>query len=528
MYEAREHTEEAINALFNYHWQGNPVIALPTGTGKSWVPAEFIRRTMFRWANQRFIIATHRKDLIEQNAETLLETWPNAPYGICSSGLNRKDTDEAIIFGGIASMYRNPAKFGRRDILFVDEAHLISEKDSSMYRTFIEGLKKINPKLRVVGLTATDYRTGEGKIAEGNGLFTEVICNWCTREGFAKLLKLGYLAPLFPKRTEAIIDTSDVHVRQGEFVPSELETATERVTYACCVEIAKAMQTRKAGLIFCSGIKNSEHTAAILTKMGFRVGVVHSKIKGDRKKILDAFKAGQLDIVCNNDILTTGFNHPAIDLIGMMRATLSTGLWVQMLGRGTRPCTFKDNCIALDFAGNTLRLGPIDDPKVPKRKGEEGSGVAPVKICDYCGTYNHCSVRFCIDCGHEFAMQSKLIETASTLPLMSVAQEQPIYEEYNVTDIIYTKHQKRDQPSYMIATYICAAGTHIFKDNVCLDHEGFASKKARDWWRERTGYKDAPPNTDTAMQFVRYLRKPIFIKVHTNHKYKPIVGYKWE
>jgi len=68
----------------------------------------------------------------------------------------------------------------------------------------------------------------------------------------------------------------------------------------------------------------------------------------------------------NVGVLTTGFDFPEIDLIIMLRPTNSPVLWVQMLGRGTRPADGKENCMVLDFAGNTPRLGPINDPMIPK------------------------------------------------------------------------------------------------------------------------------------------------------------------
>ena len=99
-------------------------------------------------------------------------------------------------------------------------------------------------------------------------------------------------------------------------------------------------------------------------------------------------------------VLTTGFNAPGVDLIAMLRPTKSTGLYVQMAGRGTRLAPGKADCLVLDFAGNVARHGPIDAVK-PKRPGT-GEGEAPVKVCPDCQSILATAVRVCPDCGHAF------------------------------------------------------------------------------------------------------------------------------
>ena len=84
-------------------------------------------------------------------------------------------------------------------------------------------------------------------------------------------------------------------------------------------------------------------------------------------------------------VLTTGFNAPAVDLIAMLRPTKSTGLYVQMAGRGTRLAPGKDNCLVLDFAGNVARHGPIDLVKPRDKANGEGDGEAPTKVCPRAG-----------------------------------------------------------------------------------------------------------------------------------------------
>ncbi len=92
---------------------------------------------------------------------------------------------------------------------------------------------------------------------------------------------------------------------------------------------------------------------------------------------------------------------------------MSVPLHIQKYCRGTRPNpdTNKSNCLVLDFGRNTERLGYINDPIIPKKKGEK-PGDIPVKICDNCGAYNHISARKCDQCGQEFTFQVKIVAKA--------------------------------------------------------------------------------------------------------------------
>ena len=231
----RPYQEEGLNCIYKYFvdgGKGNPVVAWPTGTGKSVVPAVFIHRAMSQWPNQRFLMITHVKELIQQNLDVLRYVWPNAPVGVYSAGLKQKDVAFPIIFGGIQSMIKNIAAFGWRDMAFVDEAHLISLEESSMYQTFIGMMKMINPHFKVVGMTATPWRMGQGYITDpgsnGSALFTDIVQDLTGVDSFNRLIAEGYLAQLVPKRTNLMLDVSNVGMAKGEFVASQLQSAIDK------------------------------------------------------------------------------------------------------------------------------------------------------------------------------------------------------------------------------------------------------------------------------------------------------------
>ena len=175
-----------------------------------------------------------------------------------------------------------------------------------------------------------------------------------------------------------------------------------------------------------------EHLAAL----GF-----NSKQSADHNATaIRRFKRFELRAIVNYGKLTTGFNHEGIDFIIMLRPTMSVGLWVQMLGRATRPCEGKENALVLDFARNTPRLGPINDPAIPNKKGNK-TGDLPVKICEGCGVYNHISARKCDACGTPFEFQVKIVERAGTEELIK-QPEALVIDYFDVNHVVYKKRQK--------------------------------------------------------------------------------------
>lgn len=525
---------EAIHALFDYFQQdtvGNPVVAMPTGTGKSHIIAGFIELTMNTWPNQRFLVATHVKEIIAHNATKLLEAWPTAPLGIHSASLKQRDTMHPIIFGGIASMVKNPLAFGHRDLLIIDECHLLSPDANTMYQRFITELKQINPWLRVIGLSATPYRLSHGMLTDG-GLFTDVCYDLTSLHAFNRLVSEGYLAPLIPKQTRLQLDVSNVGVSGGDFKNNELQAAVnvDDVNERAIDEALAFAGDRHSWLVFASGVDHAEAIVDVLLSKGITAASIHFRLKGDeRDQRINAFKRGEIQAIVNNNVLTTGFDHPPIDLILMMRPTVSPGLWVQMLGRGTRPspATGKENCLVLDFAGNTLRLGPINDPIVPRKKkkndGPPDPTKAPAKVCPMCAALVHPMVKNCTDCGHEFEFSTNLVGTASALPL--IAGSMPECKWFDVDYVTFSLHEKYGSPPMMKVVYYC--GLNPFKEYIMFEHPKMAWK-ARRWWREREPWAQPPETTAEALERISKLRWPVAIRVWVNRKYPEILTYSFD
>lgn len=548
----RSYQNEAVDSIWGYFQsgkKGNPIVAMPTGVGKSLVIGGFAQSVLYQYPQQKIVVATHVKELIEQNFNKLLNLWPSAPAGIYSAGLKRKDVNARVTFGGIQSMHKNTEAFAGTDLLLIDECHLVSEKQDTTYRKFIDHLLDYNEHLKVIGLTATYYRMGSGLLTD-NGIFTDICHDSTSMERFNWYIDEGYLVPVVPKKMHSEIDLSQASLRGGEFVQKDLQLLSdkEEVTYAALRETLDHGHDRKKWLIFTTGIDHSESVAKMLDSFGISAAVVHSKLTdSQRDQILRDFSAGKYRALINTDILTTGFDDPEIDLIVVLRGTNSPGLWVQMLGRGTRPvyetgglaidlevkenrlaaiaASHKQECLVLDFAGNSKRLGPINDPVIPKkrRKGQKSSlSFAPVKVCPKCNAYIAASLRVCSNCGYDIPASVNFASTASTDEL--IRRDIPQVEIFKVSKVIYNIHNgaHKDKPPSLKVVYHC--GLRVFKEYICLEHGGYPTHKAHKWWRIHSTLE--PPETVAdGLRLTNHLKEPTHIRVHINTKHPKVLDY---
>ena len=522
----RPYQRAAIDALYDYFAAkaGNPLVVLPTGTGKSLCIAGFIREAITAYADTRILMVTHQRELIQQNFMALLRAWPEAPAGIYSAGLSRRDIGAQILFAGIQSIHRHAMRVQRCDLVLIDEAHLLGRSDSGMYRAFIKELNEVNAGLlKVVGFTATPYRLDSGLLHEGKDrLFTDIAYEVAVLE----MMQQGYLCQVVPKQTETQLDVGGVGTRGGEFIAKDLEAAVDRdeVTAAAVAEIVEHGTGRGSWLVFCSGVAHAHHVRDAIRAHDISCETVTGDTPApERDRILAAFKAGRLRCVTNANVLTTGFDAPGTDLVALLRPTKSVGLYVQMVGRGTRLAEGKEDCLVLDFAGNTARHGPIDTVDGRKKEKTEEPGEAPVKVCPECQTINHASVRRCIECDHEFPPPA--IQVAAKAASNALLSTQVASTWLDVTGVSYARHDKPGKPASLRVTYQCGVMRH--SEWVCFEHTGYPREKAIQWWRRRAGNAALPTNVDAALDATDDLPWPNAIQVRPAGQYTEIAAVRF-
>jgi DNA repair protein RadD len=165
----------------------------------------------------------------------------------------------------------------------------------------------------------------------------------------------------------------------------------------------------------------------------------------------------------------------------MLRPTNSPVLHVQSLGRGSRVSPNKANCLVLDFAGNTERLGPINNVIVKQKGKGKGGGEQLTKTCPNCSSILSPAVKFCPDCNHEFQFQHGLSSQAANIELVQTGKALWL----NLDSINYSIHKKFGSPSSIKVTYN-AEGVTI-SEFVCIEYKGYAKHKANHWVKFRGG-----------------------------------------
>ena len=473
----RDYQQRALDQLYDWftRYEGNPCIVLPTGAGKSHVVAALCKDTLTQWPETRILMLTHVKELIEQNLEKLLLHWPNAPVGVYSASVGRKQLGHPITYAGIQSIWRRAEDVGHVDLVVIDEAHLVSHKDTGMYRTFLSELTQINPRLRVVGLTATPFRLGHGLITDPPAIFSPPLIKPAS---LTELIAKGYLAPLKSKTTDVAYDVSGVAKRNGDYVESELQAAVDKedLNRSVVDEIIARAENRRHWLCFCTGVEHARHIAAEFLKRGIKARCVTGETaKNERDAIIRAFKAGEIRALTNANVLTTGFDFPDIDLIAMLRPTESPGLYVQMAGRGLRPKSHTDHCLVLDFAGVVERHGPITAVEPPEKNGNE-SGRAPVKKCPQCREIVHAKVKECPACDYEFPPAERTVN----LWLRDADIMGDAVETHAVTRWHWMPHYSVHSGRWLLlGEYHTASSRLVITQYLTLFYPGFPGRRAQ-------------------------------------------------
>ena len=348
---------------------GNSLIVLPTGSGKSLVIADFVKRL-----NKPVLIFAPTREILSQNLEKLATYVNRKDIGVYSASMSEK-TIRKYTFATIQSCYKKPEFFGHFETVIMDECHLFNPKNlTGMFNTFLEEIG--NPK--VIGLTATPYRmaqmykmndwgqwmtvTTTKLINRMKGWFWKRVLYHMNNED---LLVRGFLAPMEYVDFSRVIHTKlPLNISQSDFDLKAYERLVE-AQEPDFLKIINGMAVRKKGvLVFCSSVEQA-HRLAEDVKGSCAVVTAKTK-KKDRALIINRFKTGKIKVVLNVSVLTIGFDHPELDCIILLRPTRSIALYYQMLGRGIRPAEGKKHCLTIDFTGTVKGMGRIETLKIVK------------------------------------------------------------------------------------------------------------------------------------------------------------------
>jgi DNA repair protein RadD len=387
----RDIQKEALDAALSSFRGGGTyhLIQAPVAFGKTILSSALIQEAVIKYGVNCLFLA-HLKELVLQTEEKLKLVAPNIDCGVWCGSLDRKENKQVTI-GTRQSIVRALKRLDDVSLIIIDEVHVMGVNDD--YSIIINHFLKRNPRLRVLGVTGTPFRLGDGYIYGDDKLFKNVAHQTTMDE----MIERGYLSPYRYKMAKAP-DFSGIKKSGGEFNLGDLGDEMQKEFHMGSVKqvIDEHAENRKSVMIFAVTIEHAESLADFLG-----CNAVHSKLNDDLwRERVDRFKSGEDRMIVNVSQLSIGFDAPDIDCVILARPTMSAALYTQMIGRGLR-LGDKEDCLILDLVGNYLRHGLPSNPKVRTKKEREpsSSGEGEPSVCPNC--FEVTSAEICPACGEE-------------------------------------------------------------------------------------------------------------------------------
>lgn len=384
----RPYQQAAVSASLEHfkNSKSPAVLALPTGAGKSIIIAK-----LTELAKGRVLILAHVKELVEQNFEKYKMLQDDA--GIFSAGLNKKETENKVLFASIQSVFNAKDRFFENfNLLIIDECHRVGQDPASQYHQVIQKLKDNNKSLCILGLTATPYRLDLGWIYEyhyhGEIRSRESkFFKKCIYEiPIEFLIKEKYLTqPIKINSPVSGYDFSKLQKVIGRmYSPQEIENVLieQHGLTPILIDNLKNITTqykRQGVMIFTASIRHAREILRLFERNEVRL-ITGDTPHSERDMIITDFKEKRFTYLINVSVLTTGFDAPHVDLIAILRPTESLSLYQQIIGRGLRLAQNKEECLILDYTGQDY---DIFSPEIGKDKPISQAEIVEVK-CPLC------------------------------------------------------------------------------------------------------------------------------------------------
>jgi superfamily II DNA or RNA helicase len=424
MVQLRDYQERAIEGVRVSFREGNKrtLLVSPTGSGKT-LMFSYISAGMAR-NDKRIVIIAHRRELIKQISAALKNV--GVRHGILVGGsIGIPKTN--VIVASVFTLARRLTRFPAPDLLIGDEAHHFTP-DSTWGKVV-----KAFPNARVLGVTATPERL-DGK---GLGLLFDDMVMGPT---VAELTEQGFLSPAevyAPSKP----DLSRVRTRMGDYVTSDIEGEMDKpsITGSAVTHYTKLAAGRRA-VAFCVSVKHAKDVAADFRKAGYSASHVDGGMDdAERDGVLAKFGTGEIQILTSCDLISEGFDLPAIEVAILLRPTKSLSMYLQQVGRAIRPSPGKEKTIVLDHCGNTATHGFIDEHREwvltteKARKKKDGEAAPAVRTCPSCYAMHRPSPE-CPKCGHVYKINSRKIEQREG-DLVQISRADDAKKAAAVTDI---------------------------------------------------------------------------------------------
>jgi DNA repair protein RadD len=511
----------------------NVLLQAATGSGKTIIFANLIKTLLLKHPDRNVLILTDRQELVSQAWAKLSEIWPTSwrYTGIACAGLRKVDTDSKILIGTTQTLIKKTIHHPIH-LLIIDEVHKLPNKNrDSRYRSLIEKLHETNKYMRILGVTATPYRFNQGLIYGGQNSWFDALD---FSASMADLIDEKWLVPIRIKITSSAglsedLDNVDMSTTGDYALGSLGRVMSKPVHIESAVHAWREYGEGRLNVcVFAVTIEHAELMTEAFNRAGLKAAVIHSKMpQNDRQRILMAFSKGDINFIVNVGILTEGWDSPKIDLIIMARPTFSVGLYVQMVGRGTRLYEGKENLLILDLAENYQKHGDPKDPFIKNVTSLDSEKING-KVCPVCKEVVPQKTMTC-RCGYEWAAD----EVKEPLPLLDAG----VGQMFEIND----KSFKAEITSWNCWPHWSRAGNKMLKlslnvkyrytskeVNHFFDFEGqagpYARKRAREWWR-KVSKESVPETVEEACDRIDELNIPTQVFLTVDGKYLKVKGW---
>ena len=372
MLSLRDYQQEAVDAVILEARKGvrRQLVVLPTGAGKTILAAALSQQ-----AHGRVLMLVHRDELVQQSVEKFGYIWPEQHIGVVKA--ERDEHDRRVVVASVQTLQHKR----RRDRLNKDEFSLVivdeaQHSPAESYTNTLEDLGFLpDPSAGrlLLGITATPMR-GDGIGLKG--VFEKIVY----RRSISDLVRAGYLADVKGIRVRTAVDLGNVRTVRGDFQSKDLSLAVDTPRRnELIVDAYRQHGEQRKAVAFTVDIAHAQHLTEAFREGGFRAEWVSGELPiEERRERLRKLRDGELDVLANCAVLTEGWDEPSLACLIMARPTKSTGLYIQMAGRGLRPYPGKDYCLVIDVSDNAhdiCALGTLDGDDADFTKGRQTDGL---------------------------------------------------------------------------------------------------------------------------------------------------------